>query len=243
MLNHWLGSAGTDWRITHRAAVNLLTESGHIGNPSGTRLRRFDTIMAGLRTFTVGFAVLYAAVLPCRAQRPTTAPQWDLPALMASLRQVHASTAHFVETKYLHLLNQAQQSSGRLIYAAPDRLQKETTEPAAARLTIAGDRLTIERQGEQTRDISLRDHPEIGALADGVRATLAGDLPALIRSFTPTLEGGVNGWTLSLVPREPKSRELVAAIRITGARTEIREIETMESDGDRTVMTIIPATK
>jgi hypothetical protein len=165
------------------------------------------------------------------------------PALMNALRQVRESSARFTETKYLHLLNQARHSSGRLIYVAPDRLWKETIEPAAARLTIAGDRLTIERQGEKTRDLSLRDYSEIGALVESVRATLAGDLPALSRHFTPALSGEATGWTLTLTPIEPKLLDLVTAIRIKGEQTSIRDIETTEADGDRTDMAITPDAK
>lgn len=196
-----------------------------------------------LLTVAAALATLFAAALPVSAQRAAPAPAWNLQVLMTALRQVRSSTARFVETKYLHLLNQAQRSSGRLIYVAPDRLQKETTEPEPARLTINGDRLTIERQGERTREISLHDYSEIGALVESVRATLAGDLPALTRYFTTTLEGNANAWTLTLMPREPRLREMVATIRIQGERTAIRDVQTLEADGDRTDMTVTPDSK
>ena len=184
--------------------------------------------------------LLCSYAVTARAQRVAVTPEWTLPTLMNALHQVRESSARFVETKYLHLLNQAQRSSGRLVYVAPDRLWKETIEPSTARLTIAGDRLTIERQGEKFRDISLRDYSEVGALVESIRATLAGDLPALTRHFNATLNGDANSWTLTLVPTEPKVRELVTTIRIKGERTAIRDVETTEADGDRTDMAITP---
>jgi hypothetical protein len=196
------------------------------------------------RVFGVAALVLLCATtLSVRAHNTAVAPEWNLSTLMNALHQVRSSTARFVETKYLHLLNQAQRSSGRLIYVAPDRLQKETIEPTTSRVTIAADRLSIERPGEPTRDISLRDHPEIGGLVESIRATLAGDLAALTRYFTVTLEGGVNSWTLSLTPGEPKLRELVTAIHIKGDHATIREIETTEADGDRTDTVVTPDSK
>jgi hypothetical protein len=162
---------------------------------------------------------------------------------MTAMHQVRSSTARFVEMKYLHLLNQPQRSSGRLIYVAPGYLQKATTEPEATRRTIDGDRLTLERQGESTREISLRGYSEIGALVDSTRATLAGDLSALTRSFTTTLTGSADGWTLTLVPREPKSREMVATIRIQGERNAIRAVQTLQANGDRTDMVVMPESK
>jgi len=182
------------------------------------------------------------ATHPALAQRAAPA-EWGLPALMAALHQVRTSTARFVETKYLRLLNQAQTSTGRLTYVAPDWFQKETLEPIASRLTIHGGRLTIERQGERTREFSLSDYPEFAALTEGVQATLGGDLSELTRDFTVRLDGNPNGWLLTLEPRGAKPRGLVASIRIRGERTAILEIETTEPDGDRTDTIVTPETK
>jgi hypothetical protein len=189
------------------------------------------------------FAVSLIAGMPAYAQRPATAPASNLATLMNAMHQVRESSARFVETKYLHLLNQAQRSSGRLTYVAPDQLRKETIEPIASRMTVIGDRLTIERLGEKPREISLRDYSEVGALIESVRATLAGDLPTLTRHFTAILDGDANRWTLSLTPSEPRLRELVTAIRIKGERNSIRDIETIEADGDRTDTAITPDSK
>ena len=109
-----------------------------------SELRGIACILAA----AVTLAALCASVTPAQAQR--TVAEWNLAALMASMRGVRASTAHFVETKYLHLLNQAQRSSGQLNYVAPGYLQKTTTEPRSARLTINGDRLTVERAARRT---------------------------------------------------------------------------------------------
>jgi hypothetical protein len=188
-------------------------------------------------------AALLIIPLPALAQHPVATPAWNLTTLMSMMHQVRESSARFVETKHLHLLNQAQTSSGRLIYVAPDRLRKETLEPAAASMTIAGDRLTIERLGEKPREISLRDYSEVGALVESIRATLAGDLPALTAHFAAVLDGDAKSWSLTLTPLEPKLRELVTAIRIRGERTAIHEIETTEADGDRTDMAITPDPK
>lgn len=195
------------------------------------------------RLLTVVAVVLCVISFPVAAQRAATVQEWNLPALMAAMRQVRASTARFAETRYIHLLNQAQRSSGRLNYVAPGYLQKVTSEPAPARLTISGDRLTIEQQGQPTRDISLRGQSEIGALVESVRATLAGDLPALTRYFTVSLDGGANDWTLTLVPNAPKLREMVATIRIQGQQNAVRDVQTLEADGDRTDMVVTPDPK
>jgi len=189
------------------------------------------------------FAMVSAGAFQAHAQRSGAMPEWGPRQLMDALRQVRSSSARYVETRTYRMLNQTVSSSGRLIYVAPDRLQKETIEPVPARLTVNGDRLTIERQGEPTREISLRDHSEIGAFVESIRATLAGDLPALTRYFTVGLAGDANAWTLTLAPMDPKLRELVTTIRIKGTRASIVDVETTEADGDRTDMAIRPDQK
>ena len=110
-------------------------------------------------------------------------------------------------------------------------------------MTIIGDHLTVESSGQKTREVSLRDYSEIGALVESIRATLAGDLPALTRHFTTSLDGDASHWTLTLIPADTKLRELVTAIRIKGEQTSIRDIETTEADGDRTDTAITPDQK
>jgi outer membrane lipoprotein-sorting protein len=184
-------------------------------------------------------AVLLLAVASIAQSRHVMAAgAWDLRALMAAMSQVRSSTASFTETRYLHLLNQAQTSSGRLVYIAPAHLQKDTVTPVRSRMIIDGDRLTVELQGEPTREISLRDYSGIGALIDGLRATLAGDLTTLTRNFAFRLDGDVNRWALSLTPIDPNLRKLVTAMRITGEQTAITDVETTQSDGDRIDMAV-----
>jgi hypothetical protein len=92
----------------------------------------------------------------------------------------------------------------------------------------------------KTSDLSLSQFPEIGALVESIRATLAGDSATLTRYYTATLSGTADGWQLLLEPRDSRLRNFVTTIRIQGDGTVIRNIETVERDGDRTEMTITP---
>ena len=227
-------------RLTAGATIDAVTfPMSNVARARGLALSGQHTMNA-LRRLSLAVAVVLSLAAPPPAQAQRTPPAWNLPSLMTALRQVRASKASFIETKYLHLLNQAQQSTGRLLYVAPNWMQKQTITPVASRLTIAGDRLTIERQGEPNREISLQDYAQIGALIDSVRATLAGDVTELSRHFAPALTGDASAWTLTLTPTDPKLRDMVAFIRILGQQTAIREIDTTEADGDRTTMAITP---
>jgi hypothetical protein len=204
---------------------------------TGEPARSGPQLVPRFLTVAAAFIVLCAAVHSAPAQ---STADWNLATLMAAMRQVRSSAGRFVEMRYLHLLNQPQRSSGRLLYVAPNYLQKTTTEPTPSRLTITGDRLTIEQQGQPTRAIALQDYSEIGTLADSTRAVLAGDLAALTRSFTTAIAGSPDGWTLTLEPRDAKLRQIVTSIRIQGVRDTIRDVLTLQADGDRTDMTVTP---
>jgi outer membrane lipoprotein-sorting protein len=158
---------------------------------------------------------------------------------MADLRSVRSASGHFVERKFEHLLNQPLQTSGTLMFAAPDRLQEQTLAPTPSRLLVEGDHLTVE-QGGKIQVLSLSQVPELGALVAGIRATLAGDQGTLTRYYTATLTGSAANWSLLLEPKDARLRELLTMIRIVGEGNTIRGIETVERDGDRTEMTITP---
>jgi hypothetical protein len=198
-------------------------------------MRAFDRRAAALALF-----------LLVGAGRPAAAADlgWGLPQLMQSLRQVTSSTAFFSERRELRMLSEPLMSSGTLSYVAPDQLQKRTLLPKPERLSIDGGKLTIERsQSNENRTVALADFPEIGAFVESIRATLAGDLPALERYYTISLQGDAGDWQITLEPKEKRLRELVKLIRIAGRGTSIRTIVSEQSDGDRSEMSIVETAK
>jgi hypothetical protein len=88
--------------------------------------------------------------------------------------------------------------------------------------------------------MALPDYPEIGAIVEGIRATLAGDGDTLSRFYAVSLQGSLPGWILLLQPRDPKVQAMVSSIRISGRNDQIDTIETFETGGDRSVMTVQP---
>ena len=58
--------------------------------------------------------------------------------------------------------------------------------PAPSRLTVDGDHLTVVQPDGKTSDLSLSQFPEIGALVESIRATLAGDSATLTRDHAAT---------------------------------------------------------
>lgn len=195
----------------------------------------------GLLLFLLPLFALCAAGLPAYAEAVATASQdWGIRQLMQTLQQVKSASSRFVEHKYLHMLSQPLIASGTLLYIAPDQVQKITVSPKWERLALAGDTLTIEGGAEdRSRTLSLARYPEVGAFVEGIRATLAGDLPALQRFYEVSLSGDAADWQFVLVPKDATLQKLVKSIRIAGSGNTIRRVMTDDADGDHSDMSIV----
>lgn len=188
-----------------------------------------------------GAALVLALCVGCL--KPAIAapePSWGLPQLMSSLQQVRSASGEFTERKDLHMLSAPLVSSGTLSYRAPDWMQKVTVSPTPQQFTLDGDDVTMTGGPDgQTHTFSISHAPQIGVLVEAIRATLAGDLPTLDRYYTVKLTGDAADWQLLLQPKDPALTRLVKWVRIAGTQDRIRVIETEESQGDRSTMSIV----
>jgi hypothetical protein len=163
--------------------------------------------------------------------------------IMAAVRSVRHVNARYVEHRSLHILRSPIETRGTLRFDAPDRLEK-IADPTAAgpgeHLVIDGDQLTIDRgSGSTPVVIAMHEHPEIGVLAESIRATLSGDGAALQRIFDVTPSGTLEHWQLVLQPRNGADRKLLQWMRVIGYGQRITEIDTADSEGDRSEMNIV----
>jgi outer membrane lipoprotein-sorting protein len=178
---------------------------------------------------------LIAAVGLCAAGR---AVAFSPAELMHLLADVQASRAHFIETRHSAMLKQPLTLSGRLVYRRPNRLEKHVQTPFVETITIEGSRVTVARGGgaDTDRVITLPAGGTAQALIESLRATLAGDLPALERHFAVAVTGSRSAWSMSLTPRAATLP--VVRVDFSGKDSRIHRIEVLESGGDRTVTTI-----
>jgi len=168
---------------------------------------------------------------------PGSAADWGIDQLMHGLAQIHSGHARFVEKKFISMLDEPIESSGELLYIAPDHLEQRTLKPKPESMTVDGDTLVIARGGRERR-VQLEDYPELAAFIDSIRGTLAGDRKALERNYHLSLEGSADQWTLQLVPAHERMQAVVRRIRITGVRYSVRSIEITRTDGDHSLMRI-----
>jgi outer membrane lipoprotein-sorting protein len=192
----------------------------------------------GLASLAIAFGALAAEPVAGPA-RAADAQSLDAAQLMQMLAQAPPPRARFVEKKYLSVLKSPLESSGELLFLPPDRLEKRTISPKPETLVLDGDTLTIERN-QKKRSISLRSYPEVDALVGSIRSALAGDRERLARSYRVEVDGTRDRWRLVLLPSDPAIATLVSRLLMTGVRNRIESIETLQANGDRSVMTIQP---
>jgi hypothetical protein len=165
------------------------------------------------------------------------APGSDLGELMRQLAGRRHGEVSFVEQHFLKVLKHPAESYGELTYDAPDRLEKRTIEPKAETLTLAGDTVIVVRGG-RARTLDLKAYPTLAPFIESIRATLAGDLPSLERVFTVDFAGSIAHWRLSLTPRDAQVAKAVSRVTIEGTGDTLTTVEIIETDGDRSLMTL-----
>lgn len=190
----------------------------------------------GIWALLVAFAAPLAA---SAAGSPTASPAASdgLDALMHELAAHPSGHVTFTEVQHLAVLDRPLESSGELLYEAPDRLEKRILKPRPETLVLAHGVLSATR-GKHTRSMDLAAWPQIAPLLESLRATLTGDRTTLERIFSVELEGDAARWTLSLTPKDPEAARAVTRVIITGENAKLRTVETFQADGDRSLLTI-----
>ena len=170
----------------------------------------------------------------------TPVAPWTLEQSMQALAAVKAVDATFREQKQLAILQQPLVTTGTLQYRAPAYVRKQTLQPYQETYEIDDDWLTIETPTAGRRQFYLPGYSVLRAFAEAIRATLAGDLEALERYYQVQLQGQSAAWTLRLQPTNQEMAEHVSAILIRGQDERVLSVETLETGGDRSLMTVEP---
>ena len=188
-----------------------------------------------MRKSTGLHGLIVAFLLSCTCL--THAADITMEQLMTGLAQAKPAKVNFTEKKYIATLDRPIESSGEMLFTPPDKLEKRTFKPKPEVMTLNRDSLVLER-GKNKYAMQLGDSPELAALIESIRATLAGDRRTLELNFIVALQGTRENWTMMLTPSNLDARQKVKRIRLAGNNFEVREIEVLQGDGDRSVTTI-----
>lgn len=177
------------------------------------------------------------AILLLAASTAGSAPVLDLARLMQMLAATPESQVAYTERKYSALLAEPLVSAGTLAYRRPDVVEKNVASPRAERFRIAGDELTVSREGTHRR-LRLSGEPLLAAFAASLRGVLSGNAALLAEHYRLALEGTEPGWKLEMTPRDEETARYVERIVVSGRAGRVVTIEVREASGDRSVLTV-----
>jgi len=170
---------------------------------------------------------------------PAMAASFDVAQLMDSLARQPGGLAKFTETRHLALLDKPLVSTGEMRFTPPDRLEMRTLTPKPEVMLLDRDRVTLERD-QRRMTIRLNSRPEVLAFVDSVRGLLSGNRTSMERNYLMQLQGEAARWVLTLYPKDADIAALIQRITVSGTNSQIRTIEYLQADGDRSVLAIEP---
>ena len=155
-----------------------------------------------------------------------TAATLDADALIGRLAKPAPATIAFREVRFSPLVDEPLIVAGELGYAGPTSLDRRVTQPYRETVSIRGESVRVEREGEPTRSFGLNRAPELRGLLGGFTALLAGDPAAIKRNFTVAATGTDDAWTLELTPSDARARRRLQQIVVNG-RADLPQCFTM----------------
>jgi hypothetical protein len=180
--------------------------------------------------------LLALTALAICAQRALAAP--DTAALIAGLARTAPSSIAFAEARFSSLLREPLIVSGVLSYHGPANLERQVTQPYRETTAIRGDSVSVEREGEEPRSFALQRAPELKGFLGAFGSLLAGDAPALMKTFAVAASGDDAAWKLELTPIDSRARRRLRAIVIHGSGAEPRCFVTLDTQGGGSVMLV-----
>lgn len=182
-------------------------------------------------------ALLVALLLEAGA---STGPG-GLEALLRQLRQPVPAETVFVEQRSSDLLDQPLLLRGRLLRPDAQTLVREVQLPWRERTSISESTVHIVREGSRDRRFALRNAPGLEALLASFHGLLSGERALLERHYEVGLERRDDGWELTLLPRSQRLARRIASVQLHGRDGELRCMEIIETDGDRSRMLLAGA--
>ena len=187
----------------------------------------------------------------------------ELDALSACLAKDGRVEVAFREERLVTSVDEMLESTGRLIYEPPQRLEKIVEQPRKERAVVEGDRMSVfDAEGNEVATFDLAERPGLKASFDAVRALLKGDAAALEERFEVALSADADGsqagaWDMRLSPKGDDAGYTLSRILIDGqgapgltgsdgadggaqAPCQVETIDVRQRDGGRRVLHLRP---
>lgn len=159
-------------------------------------------------------------------------------AIEAAQRDTRSIDADFRQVKHLTLLDEPLVSTGRFVFAKPDRVRLEVTQPEPATIVIRGSDIHIPGLSEKDHQ-ALSASPMV-AMFTQLGAVFSGSVDKLEESFEVEATAQGDGVRLVLVPRSAEWKKAFQRMQLdfAGADLVVREVRIEDALGDRLEITM-----
>jgi outer membrane lipoprotein-sorting protein len=203
-------------------------------------IRLVQTTARDVSLATLALAVLLslpAAKQAAAAARCATKADC-LKAIAEAQRDTRSMEAGFRQVKHLTLLDEPLVSTGRFLFAKPDRVRLEVTEPEPATIVIRGGDIRIPGLSEADRQ-ALSGSPMV-AMFTQLGAVFSGSVDQLEEGFEVAATAEGDGVRLVLVPRSAEWKKAFQRMQLdfAGAKLVVREVRIEDALGDRLEITM-----
>lgn len=175
----------------------------------------------------------FVAAIALASEAPVASGSLTLDELLRHMATTRGVVAEFHEVKVLALLDAPLETKGTLYFVPPDKLARVTTAPAVTRLVLDGRRMRFEDETGAS-DVDLAENPVARQFAENLIVLWRGDRAALEALYKLDFHADGARWTLGLRPLGAPLDRFIASLRLSGDGQTMREMELVETDGDRT---------
>lgn len=179
-------------------------------------------------------SLMFASVTHAASKQLTT-PEETLAGILAEFAVAQSSSTNFIEEKHLSTHKKPVLLKGHMLYKRPGYLKKQIDEPYAETLEIDGDYLSLTSYDGESRQMSVKDNPEVYLYVSAFRGILSGDMTLLEKNFSISYAGGLGDWKVGLVPLQKASAAGLQRVTFEGSNAVINKIVIVNKD-DKSIL-------
>ena len=193
-------------------------------------------MISGIRSCAQILLLIFA----CAAAQAGSEETQRVAAFLATLSPPGEGAIPFVEKRMSALLAEPIEVRGELRISKDGAIDKRVSFPAAERVQITAQTLTLERRGK-SKTLNLAGDARWRAFHAGIVGLMNRDAAALSRVFEVRLHEHAGDWTLELRPVGSGRKGGVTLISATGTGATLMRLRLDEGDGEWQEMNFLPA--
>ena len=114
------------------------------------------------------------------------------------------------------------ESSGKLLYVAPNQLEKHVERPLLQIMRFNRQQLSM-TEGDKSYLIDASTMPEVSRYLESILNLLSGKKEALLTDFSLELAGNEKSWQIVMIPKHDKLKAVLRRAEIQGATQHIQK--------------------